>query len=286
MGSTREDLKMRSPKLVALAVAIVVSGVAAALWTTGGSSKNQTGTATTPCQPTATHLCAPSSIKDAPGEAQWTNTEAVYFKNENNNGNRNDINWWASNGAHTSSVFTFSVEPKTSKLLGFPCAIDHIFADNKGPANTVFTTVSEGPEYPVDPSTSKASLHWVDPSAPDPLLKGVRVLTIKNLDLVDDTNIDWYWQKSDLDPSLDEAKWFDYLGNFQGPYNIVIKPGKTIKIVLPCAANVGLMDPLNNSWKKPESDCSGGAFEPMRCDVNGGSVREELQVEMQVTQVL
>ena len=250
---------MRKSRLILIAVAVALIAGGVAVWQLYSPVGNLAGTATTPCAPTSTHWCAPSYIKNSPGEAHWTNTKAIKFENRNNDGNKNQIKWWASHGKYTSSTFFFNVDTNASKTLEFPCAIDHVFADNKGPANTVFTNTVDLPDIPrvVDPIVQDGYESFVAVGETVEMIAGhhtfedVRVLKIKNKDPEEDAYINWAWQK--VPNEYQTLKMFEIWGmddippwdgglahQYSNMNQIDINPLGTATIVLPCNANIGI----------------------------------------------
>ncbi len=244
---------------------VVVLGGAGLYWGAGRSGEGLSGTATSPCVSSATHSCAPTSIADAKGEAEWLDIEGLVFTNKNENGKGNTIHWWASHGAYTSSKFFFHLDAKKSKKLSFPCAMDHVFADNKGPANTVFTSTTSSP-------TSRPAVEAMDYKSPQPISSeganfyGVRVLEVRNKSSNLTAYVEWLWQDvaAEYEESVESAgeqSSQDFAPQFGvTPYQPILDwdsftidyslytdknqidlgPGKTMQIVLPCVANIAV----------------------------------------------
>ncbi len=227
--------------LIAVAVALIAGGVA--VWQVNSPVGNLAGTATTPCAPTSTHWCAPSYIKDSPGEAEWTNTAAVKFTNNNNDGKKNTINWWASHGKYTSSTFSFEIGNNKTESLAFPCAIDHLYADNKGPANTVATSTGMAVDNPVNAHEPDGrTFNWIDDDTLSVEFNGVKVLTVKNTSGSISATIHWAWEIAGPDNAEIYWDYGDYPASFSKKSKIELGPGKTMKIVLPCAANLTIFN--------------------------------------------
>ena len=277
VGPRQEELGMRRSRIALVGVlGLVAVGVGVGISNNEGPSLS--GTATTLCKETSTHHCSPASIVEGPGEAHWNNTSAVKFTNENSHDNGNYIAWWASNGAHTSTTFYFKVDPKTSKTLGFPCPVDHLFADNKGNANTVFTSVVPAPALEEDMTTllafarsgyqnsaytegwnntgkiprkdlavgsnySMATGQMNSESSGDNVViyKGVRVLRVKN--------------KSDTDDVVGHIQWQIWTPEMKSVINeAYINPQAELKIVLPCATDILLWNRPKNVWSSDYVD--------------------------------
>ncbi len=241
-------MRRHKKMLISLVILLMLGGVA--LWRVAGDGGKLAGTATTPCN-NDTELCAPAMIPDASGAAHWTNTSAIKFENRSGSYG-NQINWRSSHGAYTGSWFFFHLDSGKNKTLSFPCQMDHIWADNKGPAANVYTSVAPAPERPVykafkanwflnkdDVNTSAANQYL------DLLYMNARVLKVTNKSDKVTAFLNWRWQMSDLpnyrasDPMYGQDWWYD--SNevaFSDKNQIDLGPGKTMQIVLPCSANI------------------------------------------------
>ncbi len=272
----QEELGMRRSRIALVGVlGLVAVGIGVGISNNEGPSLS--GTATTLCEETSTHHCSPASIVEGPGEAHWNNTSAVKFTNENSHDNGNNIAWWASNGAHTSSVFYFRVDAQDSKTLGFTCPVDHLFADNKGNANTVFTSVvpapalednvKQLPEYEdlgyrdrwhvpeVDFKDSKYynqpndDMRYLTSENEMTLYKGVRVIRVKNK------------SENNVVAHIKWQVWTAYMKSVISKVNI--DPHEEAKIVLPCATNILLWNEAQKIWSEdsPDDVCEEPRFE-------------------------